>query len=441
MLSSLIINGMKYYKHNKWSREQIISYSQKKFRYIVKYAYKHSNFYKNYYTWKGIKYEDLDYIDINEIPTLSKEQVRNNFYNISTVPMDKFKIKKAINSSELLLRVGNKYIVHTSGSTGTPTNFIYDSKALDVLESNFVRLSLSGNHPVCLKDFPIKSLYIAPVGSGYACTAIAIYGMEKYKCKNVIINAQTPLNQWKEALRDFNPCYISGYPSCLNIIASLVENKELSLSPKKIITGGEPLTKENSMYYSKIFNSDTIDYYGCTESICIGASTNYYSGMYLFDDLNYIEKDEENKLIITPLYNKTFPLIRYKLSDMVLNLNKRGYGSLPYTHIDKIMGRNEELMWFINENGNKDFLHPLFLDDLNVEGILKYQFIQVNGNRFILKCISSCKDTSYLSEKIFSQINIFLKNKNMQNVKYSIEFVDNIPVNPKTGKSKLVIKM
>ncbi len=439
-LIRLIKDGISYYNHNKWTREQVLLYSQKKFRYILKYAYKHSPFYKNYYTWKGIKYKDLDDIPINEIPTLTKEQVRNNFYKISTVPMDSYLVKQAIKSSSLLPKVKNNYLVHTSGSTGVPTNFLYDKRALDTLEANFVRLSIEGVNPVSLKDFPIKSLYIAPVGSGYACTALAVYGMERYKCKSIIVNAQDPLSQWKESLKDFNPCYISGYPSCLNIISSLVENKELNLHPKKIITGGEPLTKENCLYYHELFNADVIDYYGCTESICIGASTNYYNGMYLFDDLNYIEKDDENRLIITPLYNKAFPLIRYKLTDMVLNFTKRSSGPLPYTHIDKIMGRHEELMWFVTENGNKDFLHPLFLDDLNVKGILKYQFIQVNENKFILKCVSSSRDADFLSKKIISQINIFLKNKNMKNVKYSIDFVDSIPINPKTGKSKLVIK-
>ncbi|MFD3155297.1 AMP-binding protein [Haloimpatiens sp. FM7330] len=441
MIAQLIKDGTKYYKHNKWTKQHIINYSEKKFRCILKYAYKNSAFYKNFYLWKGIKYTDLDNIPINEIPTINKSQIKKNFYKIATKPITEEKINKALNSGDLLPKIDTRYIVHTSGSTGIPTNFLYDEHALNALEANFTRLSVGGDNSLSLKDFPIKSLYIAPVGSGYACTALAIFGMKKYHCKSVIINAQTPLNEWKTIINNYNPCYLSGYPSCLNLVASLVKKGEISISPKKIITGGEPLNRETAFYYKEIFKSDVIDYYGCTESICIGAGTTYYDGLYLFDDLNYIEKDDKNRLIITPLYNKAFPLIRYQLTDVVQGFNKNYSRQYPYTHIDKIIGRDEELMWFINENNENDFLHPLFLDDLNVKGIIKYQFKQIGKTYFELKCINSDINEKIQEQEIRNQIDVFLKNKNMRNVKYCIRFIKNIPRDKKTGKTKLVVKL
>lgn len=340
----------------------------------------------------------------------------------------------------MLPAIKNRFIVHTSGSTGEPTNFIYNKKALRILEANFARLSIGGQNDIGIKDFPIDSLYIAPVGSGYACTALAIFGMHEYRTKSVIINAQTPLSKWKSIIEGCNPNYLSGYPSCIKLVAELMEKGEIQLKPKKIITGGEPLTSELQQYFKNIFSADIIDYYGCTESILIGAGTTYYNGIYLFDDINYVEKDEIGRLIITPLYNKAFPLIRYRLNDIVDGFNKDYEGELPYTHINKVIGRKEDLMWFVNENGEKDFLHPLFLDDLNVNGIINYQFVQNNLQSFELKCVSNESFKDKMEKEIISQMDYFLKNKKMRNVKYNIDFVDYIPADKKTGKTKLVIK-
>ena len=442
MLIDLAKYGKKLYKHNEFSREEIINYSERKFRSTIKYAYRNSEFYKKLYSSNGIEYGDLSNINIRDIPIIDKKYIRENFYDIAVSNISKDKIENAIKGDSLLPRVGEKYIVHTSGSTGIPTNFLYDKRALMILESNFVRLTLQGGEKkLGLSDFPLRNLYIAPVGSGYACTALAIFGMQEYKCKSVVINAQKPLDEWVRLIKDYNPTYLSGYPSCLNLVASLKEEGRIDIKPKKIITGGEPLTKEASEYYKKVFGADVIDYYGCTESIFIGAGSSFYDGIYLYDDLNYTEVDDSNRLIITPLYNREFPLIRYRLSDIVDGFTKEQVGRLPYTHMNKVMGREEEIMWFVNSKGKRDFLHPLFLDDLDVKGITKYQFVQKSINYFEIRCITSSRANDNIEKReIENQIDRFLSAKDLNNVKYNIKFVDKLQVNKNTGKTKIVIK-
>lgn len=442
MVIDLVKYGRLLYKHNSCSREEILKYSEDKFRAVVKNAYKASEFYKGLYSSKGIEYGDLDKVNITDLPIINKNCIKDNFFQFPTKPITKDVIEKATNKETLLPKFKDRYIVHTSGSTGVPTNFLYDKRALMILEANFVRLTVQGGERrVGFSDFPIKSLYIAPVGSGYACTALAIFGMEKYKCKSVIINAQKPLDEWVSLIKDYNPLYLSGYPSCLNLVASLQEEGRININPKKIITGGEPLTKDATDYYRRVFGADVIDYYGCTESIFIGAGSSYYDGIYLYDDLNYTEIDEKNRLIVTPLYNRAFPLIRYQLTDIMEGYTKNQYGKLPYTHIDKVMGREEELMWFVNAKGKRDFLHPLFIDDLNVTGITKYQFVQKSLNYFELKCMTSNKSNEDIqSMEISKQIRTFLKNKNLDNVNFNIRFVDRLEASKKTGKIKMVIK-
>lgn len=440
MIAQLIKDGKFFYDHNKLNRNQMLQYSEDKFRKMLRYAVENTEFYKEFYREHGINTDDIENVPVDEIPIIDKKIVKDNFYKIVTCKLKQDEVEYAVKGDEMLPAVKNRFIVHTSGSTGEPANFIYNKRALRILEANFARLSIGGDNSIGIKDFPINSLYIAPVGSGYACTALAIFGMHEYRAKSVIINAQKPLDQWKSIIEGCSPNYLSGYPSCIKLVAQLMEKGQIRLKPKKIITGGEPLTSDMQQYFKKVFSADVIDYYGCTESILIGAGTTYYDGIYLFDDINHVEQDDIGRLIITPLYNKAFPLIRYRLNDILEGFDKNYSGELPYTHIDKVVGRKEDLMWFINEDGQKDFLHPLFLDDLNVNGIINYQFVQNDAQSFDLRCVPYNNSKEKMQKEIVRQLDYFLKNKRMRNVKYDIEFVDYIPADKKTGKTKLVVK-
>ena len=171
----------------------------------------------------------------------------------------------------------------------------------------------------------------------------------------------------------------------------------------------------------------------------VGAGSSWYQGMYLFDDMNYVEVDDKGHLILTPLYNPLFPLIRYRLDDLVEGFSRTGRGELPFTHIDRILGRDEDILWFRNEDGNPDFLHPLVLDDLNVKGLTSYQFIQKNDELFYVDCIMESSDPATEGE-IRRQLDEMLRRKKMQNVHYEIFHRSRLQRNPKSGKIPLTIR-
>ncbi|MBE3592428.1 MAG: phenylacetate--CoA ligase family protein [Thermoanaerobacter sp.] len=435
----VMMEGFKLYNHNKWPREKIMEYSSKRMREMIKHAYTSSNFYKTLYKRAGIEYKDLEAVPIEELPVIDKEMIRNNFFDIVTDSISSKEIEMAMKNSELMVRIGKYILVHTSGSTGKPCNFLYDIDALDMIEANMVRISIGGKKEIGWSDFPIKVLYVASVGSGYASTVLAMNGIKKYRAKSMVLNAADPIDTWKDKIKNFNPNYLAGYPSCIKILADMQQRGEINIKPKKIITGGEPLSKEISNYLSSVFDADVIDYYGCTESIFLGMGTSWYEGMYLMDDMNYVEVDEFGRLIITPLYNKIFPLIRYRLNDVVEGFDREYKGPLPYTHIKRVIGREEEIMWFKNENGDKDFLHPLFIDDLDVEGIKEYQFVQTSDESLILNCVKLPNAGEDVEEEIKRQLDQFLSKKKLRNVKYEVHFKDTLQIDKITGKVKMVI--
>ena len=412
--------------------DQVQKKSLRAFHRTLDYAWRKTRFYPDYWKRHGIEYGDLKFIKPEEIPFITKEDVRNNFEEIATSPTP----ENGRNQDSF----SRTFVVHSSGSTGEPMQFLYGKNALAAVEANFVRLSnLGGKNRIGWNDFPIRNIHVASVGTGYASSLLLTSGLAKYHAQCTLLKASDPLDEWVETIGHMQPNYISGYPSCIAILLDLQKKGLISLHPLKVITGGEPLGSSLKSELENVFQADIIDFYGCCESLLIGAGSSWYTGMYLFDDMNYTETDDDGHLIVTPLYNPAFPLIRYRLDDLVHGFSRSFSGPLPFTHIDRIVGRDEDILWFLNETGQPDFLHPLVLDDLKADGLKAYQFVQKNDHSFRVDCIVE-SERNAVKEGICRQIDSMLQSKRMKNLSYEICFCKNLQRNPRSGKIPLTIK-
>ena len=81
--------------------------------------------------------------------------------------------------------------------------------------------------------------------------------------------------------------------------------------------------------------------------------------MYLFEDDLFFEFFDD-QLIVTNIFNKTLPLIRYKMSDVLSPIvDKNNF--YPFTKVSNFVGRQEFAPVFTNEIGEDDFIHPIIL--------------------------------------------------------------------------------
>lgn len=401
------------------------AYSRNGFREMLKYAWDNTEFYPEFYGEHGIERGDLDTIEPEALPLIEKNIVRDNF----------FKIQTGVKGEE----------VHTSGTTGKPCTFLYSQDMITAVESNFVRLvNRGGDNFVGWGDLPIKSLYAASVGQGYASSLLLLSGLKKYFAKSRIVKAGEPLSTWTATIGNFKPNFISGYASCVNLLLGLQQAGRIDLHPKKIIIGGEPVTPKLMNDLKEAFGADVINLYGCTESLMVGAGATWYEGMYLFDDMNYLEVDDENRLILTPIINKTFPLIRYRMNDIMVGFRPANKDDVfPFSHIDKIAGRAEDVLWFVNGHGEKDFLHPLQLDDLDCDGMLKYQFVKIDDTTMEVDCVLengvSDDRKPEIEKSVKQQVDGMLKGKKLDNIHYTVKFVHELYRNPVSGKEPLTV--
>lgn len=450
----MIYNAFILNKNYNYTFNEIQKIRNKKFRKLLKYAYNHSRFYNEYYQDYSINKDDLDDIPIEKLPSIDKNMFIENFDRIVTdKDLNIENINKFIKSNTENSKFLNKYnIIHSSGSTGTPTTFIYDSNAWDfVLAAAFraCKGDISLNDIISLISFKqfitsgfkkINVLYIAATEGRFAGVMAATTGIRGFGFNPMLLNINIPLNKWYEKVIKFNPMVIIGYPSAIKILCDILLQKGTLLNVFRVISCGEPLTNELRNYLQTAFRTDVFDLYGSSESLIIGLKRNNYDGFYIFDDINFVEPMKDC-LYITPLYNFKQPLIRYKLTDMAESKERGSNEYLPFTKINSIVGRNEDIMWLTNDNGERDFLHPLVIDDIDINGIIKYQFMQHSYKDIDINLeIKDGFDDYNVIKEFKIKFSKLLKEKNLNTIKYNINVVDKIPIDSHNGKSKLIIR-
>ena len=258
-------------------------------------------------------------------------------------------------------------------------------------------------------------------------------GLDNLGFSTLVLDVQMPIDEWKKQLKKFSPDVIIGYPTAIKILSQITGMK---FRLKRLITCGEPLPTSMRRAFRRRFRCQVINFYGSSESIAIGVETNQSGGMYLFDDMNYVEIYPDG-IYLTCLYNFAQPLIRYKISDSVEQMESDG--QYPFSKIKNILGRSEDVMWFKNSQGKAEFLHPLSIEGLCLNGLLDYQFVQTSDVSFEINAqFSHGADVNKTGNALSKDVRRILSLNGLDNVNFTIIPTDEIRPDKTTGKKSLV---
>jgi phenylacetate-CoA ligase len=109
-----------------------------------------------------------------------------------------------------------------------------------------------------------------------------------------------PLPQLVQALNQFQPTYLSVYPSVAMWLADEQQAGRLRLAPQMLVTAAELRTPEMTQRLVDAFGVRPFDVYGCTEGL-LGSECEHHQGIHLFEDSTLVENVDPNgklKLVI-----------------------------------------------------------------------------------------------------------------------------------------------
>jgi len=432
-------------RNEKVSASQLRQMQEHQLRAILSHAYKHSPYYKAAFEAAGLSAETVETAPLSVFPTLDKATLLSRFDEIVTVPdvtQEELRRFDAAEAADRKPYKGKYHVVHSSGSTGTPGYFLYDENAWSQMLVGIIRGALWGMSMPQILTLLAKGpriAYLAATDGRYGGAMAVGDGIDGVGAKQIYLDIKTPLAEWIKQLRKFRPNIIIGYSSAVKILAELIDSGELDLRVVRVITCGEPLSGGLRSFLEKVFHTHIVNFYGASESLAMGVETDPAEGMLLFDDMNVIEAAEDG-IYLTCLYNLAQPLIRYKITDR-LKLQPAAVNSrLPFLRAVGLVGRNEDLLWFVDKDGKREFLHPLAVEGFCIEGLLDYQFRQIGDNSFeMLAETAERGNKTMIEQEMLRQMRIILEEKGLDYVQFYVKFVPQIEPDPQTGKKKLII--
>ena len=444
---SLLTNFFRLRGNTKKTTVQLLEIQEKKLRGLLHYAYEHSAYHRRQFQEAGIDETMLAKLPLSRFPTMDKPLLMENFDDIITTrnftqeDLRAFDRSEAEQKSKFLDRY---HIVHSSGSTGKPMYFVYDEAAWNQMLMGIIRGALWDMSAREILDLLLvkgpRIVYIAATDGRYGGAMAVGSGIDGLNGKQLSLDINRPLSEWVERIQAFNPNFIIGYPSAIKILGELVEKGEVSVNVLRVVSCGEPLAPCLRNYLEKVFQAEIINFYGASESLALGVESSRTDGMCLFDDLNIIEVEDGN-MYLTCLYNKVQPLIRYRITDQLVVRPPDLLGETPFSKADILLGRDEDILWFEDVDGNRDFLHPLAIEGFCLVGLLDYQFMQTNSTAFVMLAeISDKAREEAIRSEMKTQMRSILSEKKMDYVSFDVRFVNSILPDSRTGKKPLIVK-
>ena len=271
---------------------------------------------------------------------------------------------------------------------------------------------------------------------------ISLYGNKTYKeIGDFFLFEKKNMITCFNRLMNFSPRWICGPITTIRRYVDLIKEGTVKYNDciRYIELAGEYVEEKQRQYIEKIMNCKTINHYGLRESWCIAYEC-IVGRLHVIDEHFYIENvklrngSKYSELIITSLYHKTMPLIRYQTGD---------YGKIEFMNCK--CGKNSTVLTLMGGRvsdtikGKKemagDIVFKRIINNIILAGqnfIDNYSVEQIKEHTFIFYIV---KDKHY-SE---NTTNILIeKTKQMlgKETEVIVKYVDNIYPQP-SGKAKI----
>ncbi|NUQ76843.1 MAG: phenylacetate--CoA ligase family protein [Polyangiaceae bacterium] len=345
----------------RWSAERLAAHRAGQLELLRRHAFARSPFYRRFH-------HGLEMKPLHELPILTKTELMSNFDELVTDRAVRLADVRAhlqeLKRDEAFL---DRYrVTRTAGSTGNPGIFLSDAREWASIIASYSRAQewagviphLTSRTRLAVVSSRVPSHQSARVSASVDAPFLPVRRFDSTEPLEAIVLG---LNAWQ-------PVNLIAYASMARILAEEQLAGRLQISPKVVMSASEVLTPESRGRIWRAWGREPFDVYAATETATI-ASECSIRRLHLFEDLVITEVvDERNrstppgefgaKLLVTVLFSRTQPLIRYEISDRVMLAAERCACGLPFALLSGIEGRAEDILRLPSQEGGVVAIHP-----------------------------------------------------------------------------------
>ncbi len=390
-------------RREKWTREQIKQYQQQELQKLREFAYASSPFYKKFH--KG-----LEGCPLTELPVLTKQELMQSWDEIVTDRSLRLKDVEQFleNMTEFQPYSSGHYAFATGGTTGVKGVFLFNQDefltmfALTARASGWMGIHLS------LRERPRMAVVQSRLPWHLAGAA---HSLKVPFIRTLVLDSVEPMPQLVSQLNAFQPHVFGGYAGNVHLLAEEQIAGRLRIAPKTILTTAETLKKEARKAIKKAWGIEPFEAYGATETAEVASECQEHKGLHIYDDmviLEVVDRDNKpvpagtygSKLLVTVLWRRSMPLIRYEISDHIKLASKPCPCGRPFPLIEEVQGREEQVIHLTGKDGGEIAIDPeFFFDEMVLLPIDGWQIVQENKDTltcFILRPHSTFNESEFV---------------------------------------------
>jgi phenylacetate-coenzyme A ligase PaaK-like adenylate-forming protein len=203
------------------------------------------------------------------------------------------------------------------------------------------------------------------------------------------LSVTTPLDEIVAALNAFRPQAVVTMAGVAALLAEEQLAERLLIQPELVICTSEELSPDMRERISAAWTVAPHEMYSTTEAGVLASSSPVQAGMHLWEDMVLLEVvDAANqpvppgtagaKVLVTNLVNRTQPLIRYELADVVTVAETPDPHGWPFRRVTEVHGRSDDVLWLSRPDGGTVAVHAAHLSAAftGLLDVVQYQIVQ-----------------------------------------------------------------
>jgi putative adenylate-forming enzyme len=293
------------------------------------------------------------------MPPIDKAAMMANFDALNTVGISRDEAMRVALAGEasrdFSLKIGNVTVGTSSGTSGNRGLFLVSDAERAAWAGTILAKSLSGvglgmrHHRIAFFLRANSNLY-ETLGSG--------------RVRFEFFSLLDPLDAHLARLRALAPTVLVGPPSMLLELAAAQNRGVIELRLARVVSVAEVLDPLDEAVIRRAFRQTVHQIYQATEGLL--ATTCRFGTLHLAEDLTLFDReslDDKRRFvpIVTDLYRRTQPIIRYRLNDVLVEREHPCLCGSVLTGLERVEGRSDDVFVVRTSNGATRALYPDFI--------------------------------------------------------------------------------
>jgi phenylacetate-coenzyme A ligase PaaK-like adenylate-forming protein len=424
-------------ERERWTRERMVDHQSRAVDSLVRHAVEHSPFHRE----RLGEHVDAGPIELSALPVLDKASLMESIDDALCDPrLRGVDLRVHLGADGLLL--GEHHVMASSGSTGRPSLYVYSRDDWTGILAMLLRLNeFAGIRP------RLPRLRIVAIGAPTSASMTRRVGawVDVGIHRLLRLSAADPLPRLVEELNAFRPQAINTFPSIGALLAEEQLGGRLRIAPEVVVTSSELQTPEIAERMERAFGVRPYDVFGSTEGLW-GAHCEHHRGIHLFEDWCVFENVDGDgrpvpdgqageRLLVTNLFNRTLPMIRFEISDSVAIDRTPCECGRTLPRMVSLQGRSDDVLSLPGTGSTIVAVHPTQFSPVAADPSVREFQIAQRGERVRLRLVlKSGADSSEAVGRVTHAVDERLRSLGVERASLETEIV---PAIERTGAGKL----